>query len=97
MLKVLTLKYQETKMIPVIDYTSDTVLEEIREAYTTVGFAVFKNCLHTQDQQTMRYWFKKMKKFFELNLETKNKYKYQTENNLGYSIMGCRKRRPYCS
>jgi len=75
-------------MIPVIDFQSETVLEEIREAYTTVGFAVLKNCLHTQDQQTMRYWFKKMKKFFELNLETKNKYKYQTENNLGYSIMG---------
>ena len=75
-------------MIPVIDFQSETVLEEIREAYTTVGFAVFKNCLHTQDQQTMRYWFKKMKKFFELDLETKNKYKYQTENNLGYSIMG---------
>ena len=75
-------------MIPVIDFQSETVLEEIREAYTTVGFAVFKNCLHTADQQTMRYWFKKMKKFFELDLETKNKYKYQTENNLGYSIMG---------
>ena len=75
-------------MIPVIDFQSETVLEEIREAYTTVGFAVLKNCLHIQDQQTMRYWFKKMKKFFELDLETKNKYKYQTENNLGYSIMG---------
>ena len=75
-------------MIPVIDYTSDTLLDEIREAYTTVGFAVFKNCLEIQDQQTMRYWFKKMRKFFELDLKTKNKYKYQTENNLGYSIMG---------
>ena len=51
-------------MIPVIDFTSKTVLDEIREAYTTVGFAVFKNCLTVRDQQTMRYWFKKMKKFF---------------------------------
>lgn len=75
-------------MIPVIDYTSDTILEEIRDAYTSVGFAVFKNCLTVRDQQTMRYWFKKMKKFFELELEEKQKYKYQTENNLGYSIMG---------
>ena len=75
-------------MIPVIDFESETVLEEIREAYTTVGFAVFKNCLTIRDQQTMRYWFKKMKKFFELELEEKQKYKYQTENNLGYSIMG---------
>jgi len=75
-------------MIPVIDFESETVLDEIREAYTTVGFAVFKNCLTVRDQQTMRYWFKKMKKFFELELEEKQKYKYQTENNLGYSIMG---------
>jgi len=75
-------------MIPVIDFESETVLDEIREAYTTVGFAVFKNCLTVRDQQTMRYWFKKMKKFFELGLEEKQKYKYQTENNLGYSIMG---------
>ena len=75
-------------MIPVIDFTSETVLDEIREAYTTVGFAVFKNCLQTADQQTMRYWFRKMKKFFELELDTKQEYKYQKENNLGYSIMG---------
>jgi basic membrane lipoprotein Med (substrate-binding protein (PBP1-ABC) superfamily) len=40
-------KYQETKtMIPVIDFKSETVLDEIREAYTTVGFAVFTNTLN---------------------------------------------------
>ncbi len=75
-------------MIPVIDFKSKTVLEEIREAYTTVGFAVFTNCLSESDSQTMTYWFQQMKSFFELDLETKNKYKYQTENNLGYSVMG---------
>ena len=75
-------------MIPVIDFKSKTVLEEIREAYTTVGFAVFTNCLSEADSQTMTYWFEQMKSFFELELETKNKYKYQTENNLGYSVMG---------
>ena len=75
-------------MIPVIDFKSKTVLEEIREAYTTVGFAVFTNCLSESDSQTMTYWFKQMKSFFELELETKNKYKYQSENNLGYSVMG---------
>ena len=37
-------------MIPVIDFQSSTVLEEIREAYTTVGFAVFTNTLNKQDQ-----------------------------------------------
>src|SRR6056300_1460086 len=75
-------------MIPVIDFNSETVLDEIREAYTTVGFAVFTNTLNTQDQQTMKDWFDYMKQFFELDLDTNKKYSYQAENNLGYSIMG---------
>ena len=75
-------------MIPVIDFQSNTVLEEIREAYTTVGFAVFTNTLNSKDQQTMYYWFDYMKQFFELDLDTKKKYSYQAENNLGYSVMG---------
>lgn len=75
-------------MIPVIDFKSKTVLEEIREAYTTVGFAVFTNTLSTKDQQTMYHWFDYMKQFFELDLDIKKKYSYQAENNLGYSVMG---------
>ena len=75
-------------MIPVIDFQSNTVLEEIREAYTTVGFAVFTNTLNSKDQQTMCYWFDYMKQFFELDLAIKKKYSYQAENNLGYSVMG---------
>jgi len=75
-------------MIPVIDFTSETVLDEIREAYTTVGFAVFTNTLSVVDECTMHEWFDYMKQFFELELETKKKYSYQSENNLGYSIMG---------
>ena len=75
-------------MIPVINFKSKTVLDEIREAYTTVGFAVFTNCLSEADSQTMTYWFQQMKSFFALEQETKNKYKYQSENNLGYSVMG---------
>jgi len=75
-------------MIPVIDFQSNTVLEEIREAYTTVGFAVFTNTLNSKDQQTMCYWFDYMKQFFELDLDIKKKYSYQAENNLGYSVMG---------
>jgi isopenicillin N synthase-like dioxygenase len=75
-------------MIPVIDFNSETVLDEIREAYTTVGFAVFTNTLNQQDQQTMKDWFDYMKQFFELDLDTKKKYSYQAENNLGYSVMG---------
>jgi len=75
-------------MIPVIDFKSETVLEEIREAYTTVGFAVFTNCLSESDQQTMLYWFDSMKSFFELPLDIKKKYLYQPDTNLGYSVMG---------
>mgnify|MGYP000509868508 CR=1 FL=1 len=75
-------------MIPVIDFQSNTVLEEIREAYTTVGFAVFTNTLNSKDQQTMCYWFDYMKQFFELDLVIKQKYSYQVENNLQYSAMG---------
>ena len=45
-------------MIPVIDFTSESVLEEIREAYTTVGFAVFTNALNKQDQTDMTVWWK---------------------------------------
>ena len=75
-------------MIPVIDFQSKTVLEEIREAYTTVGFAVFTDALNRQDQDDMKAWWKLMQDFFELEQETKNKYTYQTENNLGYSIVG---------
>jgi len=75
-------------MIPVIDFTSETVLDEIREAYTTVGFAVFINALNKQDQTDMTVWWKLMREFFELNLDVKKKYSYQTQNNLGYSVMG---------
>lgn len=75
-------------MIPVIDFTGDTVLDEIRDAYTTVGFAVFTNSLNTQDQTDMTVWWKLMQDFFKIDAETKQKYKYQKENNLGYSMVG---------
>ena len=75
-------------MIPVIDFKSETVLDEIREAYTTVGFAVFTNALMDSQKTTMRHWFDYSKKFFELDLETKQKYAYDPETNLGYSMVG---------
>jgi len=75
-------------MIPVIDFQSESVLEEIREAYTTVGFAVFTNALNSAEQITMTKWFSLMKEFFELDAEVKNKYKYDPETNLGYSMVG---------
>ena len=75
-------------MIPVIDFKSESVLDEIREAYTTVGFAVFTNSLNKQDQTDMTVWWKLMQDFFAIDAETKQKYKYQKENNLGYSMVG---------
>ena len=74
--------------VPIIDFKSESVLDEIRKAYTTVGFAVFTNTLTSEDKKTMDNWFKTMKDFFELPLETKQKYSYRKENNLGYSVMG---------
>lgn len=75
-------------MIPVIDFQSESVLEEIREAYTTVGFAVFTNALNPAEQTALTKWFDLMKEFFKLDAEVKNKYKYDPETNLGYSMVG---------
>ena len=75
-------------MIPVIDFKKDNVLEEIRKAYTTVGFAVFTNAISEAHQMTMNQWFEKCKEFFELSAETKKLYAYEPETNLGYSMVG---------
>ena len=39
--------------VPIIDFKSESVLDEIRKAYTTVGFAVFTNTLTSEDKKTM--------------------------------------------
>lgn len=75
-------------MIPVIDLKSSNVLTQIEDAYTSVGFAVFTNALDTKDQTDMNCWFDEMKSFFELDQEIKNKYPYEGDTNLGYSIVG---------
>ena len=74
--------------IPIIDFDDPNHLKHIEEAYTTVGFAVFKNCLSFRDRTTLNYWFIAMKQFFDLPLQTKKLWSYRPENNLGYSIMG---------
>ena len=75
-------------MIPIIDFKAPDALDRIDEAYTSVGFAVFVNCLSFVDQDIMNLWFSKMKEFFDLPLSVKKKYAYQPETNLGYSVMG---------
>ena len=73
-------------MIPVIDFKSDTLLKQIHDAYTTVGFAVFTNSFDAEPQQTMSQWHQMAQRFFELPLETKQKYPYSgVDTNLGYT------------
>ena len=75
-------------MIPIIDLKDDTALKQIEEAYTTIGFAVFTNHFNYADQAVYTKWFQQMKQFFELEQETKLKYPYEGDTNLGYSVMG---------
>ena len=75
-------------MIPVIDLKAKDALDQIREAYTTVGFAVFINCLNNKEQTDLNCWFDEMKKFFALDHDTKMKYPYEGDTNLGYSMVG---------
>ena len=75
-------------MIPVIDLKSATALKEIEDAYTTIGFAVFTNHFSYQEQAVFTKWFEQMKQFFELDMETKQKYPYEGDTNLGYSMVG---------
>jgi len=75
-------------IIPVIDFKADNVLKQIEDAYTTVGFAVFTNCLSTSEQTDMHCWFNEMKQFFALDHDTKMMYPYEGDTNLGYSKVG---------
>ena len=75
-------------MIPVIDLEAPDALDRIDEAYSTVGFAVFTNALPSDDKVDMDAWQQQMKSFFDLPLETKQKYPYEGDTNLGYSMIG---------
>ena len=75
-------------MIPIIDLKSESALQQIEDAYTSIGFAVFTNHFDYADQAVYTKWFQQMKQFFELNQETKLKYPYEGDTNLGYSVMG---------
>ncbi len=75
-------------MIPVIDLQTHDVLDRIDEAYSSVGFAVFTNAISPIENVAMNIWFEEMKEFFKQHISEKNKYKYQSKNNLGYSMIG---------
>ena len=73
-------------MIPVIDYRDSQLQDKIREAYTTVGFAVFTNLTYSYQDRIINRWYDKIRSFFDLKLETKMKYPYEGETNLGYTM-----------
>ena len=64
-------------MIPIIDLQARNALDLIDKAYTTVGFAVFVNSLSDHEQKHMTAWFEKMKSFFDMSLDFKNKHEYK--------------------
>lgn len=75
-------------MIPIIDLMGVNSLKKIEEAYTTVGFAVFTNALDIPEATKMKMWQQSMQDFFALPMETKQKYPYDNDTNLGYSMVG---------
>lgn len=75
-------------MIPVIDFNELNLNSHIEDAYTSVGFAVFINCLTKPEKSDMIEWFSEMKEFFNLSEETKKGYPYEGDTNLGYSMVG---------
>ena len=62
-------------MIPIIDLKSDTCEEQMYDAYTTVGFAVFTN-VYDEWLSEFQDWKQLMDEFFQLPLDVKKKYVY---------------------
>ena len=76
------------KSIPIIDFRfEDDCIEEMHDAYTTCGFAVFT---HVYDNWLSEFqdWKLLMEEFFSLPLDVKKQYQYSgVKENLGYSWM----------
>ena len=71
--------------IPIIDFRSQDCVEQMYEAYTTCGFAVFT---HVYDEwiPDFRNWEEQMDLFFSLPRDEKKLHDYSgVEENLGYS------------
>jgi len=74
-------------MIPIIDFRSKDCVNQMYDAYTTVGFAVFT---HVYDEwlEDFTKWKILMEEFFQLPIEVKKKYAYSgVKENLGYNWM----------
>ena len=74
-------------MIPVVDFRSRDCVEQMYEAYTTVGFCVFT---HAYDEwiPVFKDWKDQVELFFQLPNEVKQQLAYSgVEENLGYSCL----------
>ena len=72
-------------MIPIIDFRDENCVEEMRNAYTTCGFAVFT---HVYDEWLSEFvdWKLLIGEFFELPLDAKKQYAYSgVKENIGYN------------
>ncbi len=72
-------------MIPIIDFRDDNCVEEMRNAYTTCGFAIFT---HVYDEWLSEFadWKLLIDKFFLLPLDKKKQYSYSgVKENIGYN------------
>jgi isopenicillin N synthase-like dioxygenase len=73
--------------IPIIDFRSKDCVEQMYEAYTTVGFAVFT---HVYDEwiPVFKDWEEQMELFFQLPRDVKQLHAYSgVAENLGYSCL----------
>ena len=72
-------------MIPIIDFRSENCIEEMRNAYTTCGFAVFTN-VYDDWLSEFADWNLLINEFFQLPLKVKQQYAYSgVKENLGYN------------
>jgi len=72
-------------MIPIIDFRDDNCVEEMRNACTTCGFAVFT---HVYDEWLSEFadWKHLIDEFFLLPLDAKKQYAYSgVKENIGYN------------
>ena len=71
--------------VPIIDFKSKTCLQEMYDAYTTVGFAVFIN-VYNEWLSEFSQWKLLMEEFFQLSLTVKKRCAYSgVKENLGYN------------
>ena len=72
-------------MIPIIDFHSKTVEQQMYVAYTTCGFAVFTN-VYDEWLLEFRDWRHLMEEFFNLPVDIKQQYAYSgVTENIGYN------------